>query len=83
MTELLKDQEGVAIYMDDILIYSDTPEDHEMRLQKTLYTLVIGGSKLNPDKCLLRQKWLNNLGLCIDENGILPDDAKIQAITQL
>jgi hypothetical protein len=39
--------------------------------------------KLNPDKCLLRQKRLNNLGHCIDENGILPDEAKIQAITQL
>jgi hypothetical protein len=42
MTEdLLKDQEGVDMYMDDILLFSDTPEDHEVRLQKTLYTLDI------------------------------------------
>lgn len=55
MTELLKDHEGVAIYMDDILIYSDTPEEHEERLQKALDTLKNPGLKLNHKKCLLCQ----------------------------
>lgn len=80
---LLKDHEGVAIYMDDILIYSDTPEEHEVRLQKVLYTLKTAGLKLNHEKCLLRWRQLNYLGHCIDEHGIRPDEAKVKAITDL
>lgn len=83
MTELLKYHEGVAIYMDDILIYSDTPEEHEERLQKVLDTLKNAGLKLNHEKCLLRQRQLNYLGHCIDEHGIRPDEAKVKAITNL
>ena len=66
-----------------IYFYSDTPADQEVRLQNTLYTLEKAGLKVNPDKCLLRQKWLNYLGHYTDEDGICLDEAKIQAITQL
>ncbi|KAK9537909.1 hypothetical protein VZT92_005484 [Zoarces viviparus] len=83
MTELLQDQEGLAVYMDDILIYSDSEEVHEVRLQKTLDTLEKAGLKLNHDKCLLRQRRLNYLGHCIDEHGIRPGEAKVKAVTQL
>lgn len=83
MSELLKDQEGIAVYMDDIFIYSVTPEEHEVRLQSTLQTLEKAGLTLNKDKCLLRQRKLRYLGHCIDRNGISPDDAKVQAITEL
>ncbi|KAK9517533.1 hypothetical protein VZT92_022897 [Zoarces viviparus] len=83
MTELLQDQEGLAVYMDDILIYSDSEEVHEVRLQKTLDTLETAGLKLNHDKCLLRQRRPNYLGHCIDERGIRPDEAKVKAVTQL
>ena len=59
-------------------LFTHTPED-DVRL---LYTLEDAGLKLNPDKHLLRQKRLNYIWHCFDENGILPDDAKIQAVTQ-
>lgn len=83
MTELLKGHEGVAVYMDDILIYSNTPEEHEVRLQKTLNTLKEAGLKLNHEKCFLRQHQLNYLGHCIDEHGVRPDKAKVKAVTDL
>uniref|UniRef100_A0A3B3XMK2 ribonuclease H n=1 Tax=Poecilia mexicana TaxID=48701 RepID=A0A3B3XMK2_9TELE len=83
MTKLLEGQEGVATYMDDILIYADTPEQHEARLKKTLDTLKEAGLRLNHEKCLLRQKQLHYLGHCIDEHGIRPDKAKVNAITEL
>lgn len=83
MTELLKDHEGVSIYMVNILIYSDTTEEHEVRLQKTLETLKKAGLKLNHEKCLLRQQQLNYLGHCTDEHGIRPDKAKVKAVTEL
>lgn len=83
MTELLKDQDGVVAYMDDILVYSENMEQHEVQLQNTLETLKRAGLKLNNDKCVLRQRRLTYLGHCIDEHGIHPDQAKVQAITQL
>ena len=83
LAEILKDLEGVATYIDDILIYAETTEPHEERLQNTLDTLKRAGLKLNNDKCLLRQRRLNYLGNCIDEDGIRLDETKVQAITQL
>ena len=41
---------GVAIYIDNILIYSDTPKEHEARLQKVLDTLKNAGLKFEPRK---------------------------------
>lgn len=83
MAELLKDQEGVAVFMDDILVYGNTAEQHEQRLQSALRTIENAGLKLNNEKCLLRQSQLCYLGHVIDSNGIRPDNAKIDAITQL
>ena len=83
LAEILKDLEGVATYIDDILIYAENTKLHEERLQNTLDTLKRAGLKLNNDKCLLRQRRLNYLGNWIDEDGIRPDETKVQAITQL
>lgn len=73
MTELLMDHKGVAIYMDNIVIYSDTPEEHEVKLQKVLDTFKNAGFKGK----------LNYLGHCIDKHGIRPDEAKVKAITDV
>ena len=75
MAEILKDLEGVATYIDDILFYAETNGLHEERLQNTLDTLKRAGLKLNNDKCLLRQRRLNYLGHCIDEDGIRRDQS--------
>lgn len=58
MTELLRDHDGVAVYMDDILVYADTLEEHEGRLQKTALKpkRKIAGLKQNHEKCLLRHR---------------------------
>ena len=50
LAEILKDLEGVATYIDDILIYAETTKLHEERLQNTLDTLKRAGLKLNNDK---------------------------------
>ncbi|KAJ8418705.1 hypothetical protein AAFF_G00002040 [Aldrovandia affinis] len=83
MSELLRHQDGVAVYMDDVLVYGDTPEEHERKLQCTLKTLEDTGFKLNTDKCLLRQKHLHYFGHCINKHGIRPDEVKVKAITQM
>lgn len=53
MTKLLEGKDGVAICMDNIVFYADTPEQHEARLQKTLDRLKETWLRLRNDKCLL------------------------------
>ena len=65
------------------MIYGNTPELHEQRLQSTLQTIEEAGLKLNTEKFLLRQSQLRYLGHVIDSEGIRPDKSKIEAITLL
>lgn len=55
MSELLSHQDGVAVFMDDILVHGNTPEQHEQRLKSTLHTIEKAGLMLNTEKCLQRQ----------------------------
>ena len=65
------------------MIYGNTPELHEQRLQSTLQTIEEAGLKLNTEKGLLRQSQLRYLGSVIDSEDIRPDKSKIEAITFL
>lgn len=80
---LFRGQEGVEVYMDDILVHGRGEKEHEERLQNVLQILESAGLKLNDRKCHLRQKQLNYLGHLIDEDGIRPDPSKVSAITEL
>ncbi|KAI2644440.1 Retrovirus-related Pol polyprotein from transposon opus [Labeo rohita] len=80
MNNLLRDHEGTAAYMDDIIVYGETQEVHDRRLQRVLKTLSDAGLKLNEDKCLLRQTQLRFLGHVIDSHGVRPDKEKVAAI---
>ncbi|KAL2104360.1 hypothetical protein ACEWY4_001228 [Coilia grayii] len=83
MSKLLKDQNGVAVFMDDILLYGNMTEQHEQRLQNALRATENAELKLNNEKCLLTQSQLRYLGHKINSKGIRPDKAKIEVITHL
>ncbi|RXN17021.1 RNA-directed DNA polymerase-like protein [Labeo rohita] len=70
MAETLLGLEGVYVYMDDILVYGDTMEQHDQRLTKVLERIESAGLKLNHEKCLLRQQQLHSLGHLIDKSGM-------------
>ena len=76
-------QDGIAVFMDDILVYGNTHEQQEQTLQSTLCTTEKAGLMLNTEKCLLRQSQFCYLGHVIDSKGIHPDKTKIEAITLL
>ena len=62
MTDLLCDQEGVAIYQDDVVIAGSTTEEHDRRLNATLGVIKEAGLNLNKAKCGFRQESLLSLG---------------------
>ena len=81
--EILEGIEGAANSQDDILIWAN---DNNQLKQKTIQVfdaILASGMKLNPAKCLFHLTELVFLDHKITSNGILPDDYKIKAITEM
>lgn len=80
MNKLLGGLEGVAVYMDDLIVYGETQEQHDEHLRCILERIECAGFKLNKEKCIFRQKELYFLGHVIDERGVRPDPGKVRAV---
>lgn len=61
------------IYMDDIVIYAKSLEEHAEKLKTLLARLQTSGLTLQPDKCRFLQKEVVYLGHVISEKGVTPD----------
>ena len=81
--ETMQGLEGVEIFMDDVLVYGATVNEHDQRLEKAMQRIETAGLKLNREKCSIRQSQLRFLGHIIDKDGIRPDPGKVEAIQQL
>ena len=83
MQELLQGHEGTVIYMDDVLVFGGTMEEHDRNLERVMETIQQSGLKLNREKCKLRQSSLHFLGHVISKDGIAPCPDRVSAITAL
>ncbi|GBG91366.1 hypothetical protein CBR_g52253 [Chara braunii] len=72
----------VLVYLDDILVYSRTLEDHLGHLRRVLETLHCAKYKANRDKCEFVWQELEYLGHFVTPEGISPLSDKIQAIQE-
>lgn len=68
------------VYLDDIVVYGSSLEDHNKRLKDVLQRLRENNLKLQPEKCEFLRKEVMYLGHIISENGISPDPSKLTAI---
>ncbi|GBG76449.1 hypothetical protein CBR_g22197 [Chara braunii] len=72
----------VLVYLDDILIYSRTLEDHLGHLRRVLEMLRHAKYKANRDKCKFIRQELEHLGHFVTPEGISSLSDKIQAIQE-
>ncbi|UYV63096.1 hypothetical protein LAZ67_2003113 [Cordylochernes scorpioides] len=67
-------------YLDDIVVYGPSFEEHLKRLEVVLECLQQSGLNVNHEKCLFGSRQLKILGHVVNENGIHPDPEKVEAI---
>ena len=68
------------LYLDDVIVYSQTPEEHLERLEAVFKKLSAYGLKLKPSKCTFFQEEITYLGHLITVDGIATDPKKIQVV---
>ena len=68
----------VLVFLDDILIYSATREEHIQHIQEVFETLRTNKLYLKASKCSFAQTSLEYLGHIISDKGVATDLAKTQ-----
>ena len=70
----------LVVYLDDILIFKRTWEEHMRHIQQVLSTLRQHKLYANLEKWSFGMNMVQYLGYIVDENGVHVDPAKIQVI---
>ena len=70
----------VLCYVDDILIATNTVEQHVERLKEVFECLQKAGLKLKAAKCKIMETSVKFLGRTVSEKGIMPDAGQVQKI---
>jgi len=72
----------VVVYLDDILIFSKTKEEHERAVRRVLQVLKENKLFLRPEKCEFCKQWIEYLGLVISENEVSMDPVKVARVRE-
>lgn len=75
--------EHLSAYIDDICLFTETEEQHLMKLEEVLSRLRVHGLLLKPTKCKLMFQEIRVLGYKATKNGILPTDEHISGLTKM
>lgn len=71
---------GVRNYLDDILIFGETIEEHDNNLAAVLERLEEHGVEINKSKCVIRSQELPFLGFILTSDGWQIEEDKLSAI---
>jgi hypothetical protein len=69
-----------AVYLDDVVIYEDTWEEHLSRIQALFDRLAAGRLTINLAKCKFAQATVTYLGKVVGQSEVCPVRAKVVAI---
>ncbi len=70
----------VIVYIDDILIYSDSYEDHVQHVRVVLQRLIANQLYAKTEKCEFHQSTVSFLGYVISSGGVAMDERKVRAV---
>ena len=85
MNHILKrqiDEGHVIVYMDDILVFTDTVEEHCRIVNEVLRILEQNHLYLKPEKCIFESPYVDYLGIIVGNGTVRMDPKKVQAVSQ-
>ena len=68
------------IYLDDVIVFSDTPEEHLRRMRVVFDCLREHGLKLKLSKCEVFKLEINYLAHHVSQKGVLPSKKNLESI---
>ena len=77
---IFRDLSFVISYIDDLLIFISSPEEHKTHLKAVSQRLADHGLIVNQNKCVFDAEKVKFLGYLITEHGISPLPEKVEAI---
>ncbi|KAL0153780.1 hypothetical protein M9458_050896, partial [Cirrhinus mrigala] len=84
MERLFGDQQcqSLLLYLDDIIVFSSSVDQHLARLEVVLSRLQREGLKAKLSKCAFFKKEVHYLGHVISSEGVSTDPGKVEAVAQ-
>ena len=82
MNMVVSGLEGCAVYLDDVVIYSNTWEEHLVRIEKLFDILADARLTINLAKCEFAKATNTYLGKVVGQGNVRPVQAKVTAIVQ-
>ena len=70
------------IYLDDVIVFSDTSEEHLWRMRVVFNHLCEHGLKLKLSKCEVFKSEINYLAHHVSQKGVLPSKKNLESIAQ-
>ncbi|XP_064469988.1 uncharacterized protein K02A2.6-like [Ornithodoros turicata] len=80
MDNMLKDLDGVIVYLDDILVMGRSEQEHIRNLERVLQRLMERGVRIKRGKCEFLKTELQYLGHVINAEGVKPSKEKVEAV---
>ena len=83
MDMILSGLEGVQVYLDDIIVFGETQNQHDMRLQQVLDRLREYQVTLNEKKCTFSATSLEFLGFTVTKNGFKVSENRVKGMQDM
>ena len=83
MNDLLRDlvvEEKVAVFIDDVMIATETEEGHDEIVEEVLRRLEENNLFVKPEKCVWKVREVGFLEVIIGENGVRMEKKKVQGV---
>lgn len=80
MSRILQGVDNIIVYIDDVLIFSDSLENLRKSVSKVLEILAANNLTINPKKCEFDKTRIKFIGHELDENGFNIEETKIKDI---
>jgi len=85
MNDIFQDliaEDIIVVYLDDILIFTRTEEEHAKAIRRVLQVLQEHKLFLHPEKCEFCKERIEYLGLVISENKVSMDPVKVAGVQE-